>query len=117
MAIGEGFVIDQDLRMFPVVDDVEQVEQILDFGRRIYGGMPDPFAFPFLPVRRIPFGQKDGFLVLGMQPVTENDGDAECFGRWTRMKDVLEFGLGRRVGIHGPILPENGTREQSVPDF
>jgi len=112
MAVGEGFVIDQNFRLVPVMDEIEEVEQVLDFSGSENRRMADPFSFSFFTISRIPLGQDDGFSIVGMEFVPENESDSKNFCGRVRMKNILELVLGGRIRIHIHILPENGDREQ-----
>jgi hypothetical protein len=114
MAIRDGLVVDENFCLVPIVDDVEQIEKVVDFGRREDSRVPDPFPLSFFPIGRIPLGQGYGLAVFRVELVPEDDRDAEDFRRFARMKDFLEFLLGGLIRIHGTIVPENDDGGQSA---
>jgi hypothetical protein len=105
VAVGDFLVVDEDLCAFPIVDNVEQVEEVIDFGGRVNGRMADPLAVSLFFIGGILFGEGHGFVIVVRHFVAEDDRDPKGFGLAAGEKDVLEFLLRRPISLHVLTLP------------
>ena len=105
VAVGDFLVVDEDLCAFPVVDDVEQVEEVIDFGGRVNGRMADPLAVSLFFIGGILFGEGHGFVIVVRHFVAEDDRDPKGFGLAAGEEDVFEFLLRRPIWLHVLTLP------------
>ena len=91
MAIGNLFVVDQDFCRFPIMDEVEELEELIDLRRSESSLVTNPFAFPFFFISGIFFGQLDSSFIIGRDLVTKDERNFEGFGLGARIENVSQF--------------------------